>query len=677
MLHPPRNRRDEKPDVARGDFKCPLLKLPLWDQPALINWEPLEPPSPYLPVVQKRAYPSVVSGMLRAALASRSPEREAHASTPALAVAEAPQEMTFEEEAAAQRRLFTEESEARETIVFAEQFESTRLWVEVLHCISVILEVDIPSAEEEARSAYEREENRLRMCYLIEMDTVGRCIKKRLEEAMRRSISQLMPSHKEGRTSIMNEEAGELAGILDWFKKKRPFGMRLPACLGGEQRRMQPRKPVGGHRVTHRGRGSRNLVPKVQTKVCPELESWPDVFPEPSYMEEGRMAWASVKSSRYGQLKGRTSVKDVVEQEGAAREGLLAEEAGKWLPIIALAVDEQHEAMQQAQKRERAEKVAMEEKLEELQKRDAILAKLENEDAVEREMSAIKQLERREAGVEDAAAVEHEIAVVRQLQEREASLENEDAVTHEIAAIKLLKEREASLENEDAVMHEIAAIKQLQEREFRFQAQLNRADNTLAKAEPGALQLHGPAGGDGVGHDSDLESRKELDARDEKSSSWDSDSNGPPLYPMLNIVLSTALERDSYAGLHNPGFAALAEAECLLAACEGRNAGSAAQAFVSASRMPLCPIYLMQGLWWSCNSTGEATGPGAAHVVGEDAPHLHGLVKLEAASRSVFLRDQIAAVWKLYQQAAQEASTISGTKYGEIYYVGVRMPSTA
>ncbi|ESL09330.1 hypothetical protein TRSC58_02949 [Trypanosoma rangeli SC58] len=606
MLQPRNNVNEERPGVARGDFKCPLLNLPSWDQPALINWEPLEPPSPFLPIVQKRAYPSVVSGMLRAAVSPGTPVREASADSPGVAGAETPRDITFEEEEMAQRCLFTEETSARQCIVFSEQFESTRLWVDVLHCISVLLEVDILSAEEEARSAYEREEDRLRMCYIIEMKTVGSRIQKRLEDEMRRKISQLMPLHKEGLTSIMQEEAGELAQLLEWFRTKRPFGMRLPAFLGGEPRRMQPRKPVGGRNVTRRGRGSRTFVPKVQATARSELDSWPDVFPEPSYLEEGRMVWAFIKSLRYGQRKSCTSKKEVEEQEAAAREEILAEEASKWFPMIALAVDEYHEAKRRTQERDQAEIIAIEERLEELQKRSAILEKLEEEDAIRREK---------------------------------------------------------------------AAMKQLQEMEIKLQEQLDEDDNISTKKETGVQQLDGSASGGCVEHDRNVEPRLNIGACVEASSSSESGSNDLPLYPMLNVVLSTALERDSYAGLHNPGFSALAEAGCLLAACEGRSAGSAAQAFVSASRMPFCQMYLMQGLWWPNTSTGATKCPGEVHLSGDNAPYLHELAMLEATSRSVFLQDQIDAAWELYRQAAREASTTSGTKYGEVYYVGVRMPS--
>ncbi|RNF04797.1 hypothetical protein TraAM80_04923 [Trypanosoma rangeli] len=606
MLRSLSNLSEERPDVARGNFKCPMLNLPSWDQPALINWEPLEPPSPFLPVVQRRAYPSVVSGMLRAAVSPRAPEREATADSPGAAEAETPREVTFEEEEMAQRCLFNEETSARQCIVFAEQFESTRLWVEVLHCISVILEVDILSAEEEARSTYEREEDRLRMCYIIEMKTVGNRIQKRQEDEMRRKFTQLIPLHKEGFTSILQEEAGELAQLLDWFRTNRPFGMRLPTFLSGEPRRMQPRKPTGGRNVTYRGRGSRTFVPKVQATARSELDSWPDVFPEPSYLEEGRMVWALVKSLRYGQRKSCTSKNEVEEQEAAAREEILAEEAGKWLPMIALAVDECHEAKRRTQERDKAETIAIGERLEELQKRTALLEKLEEE---------------------------------------------------------------------DAIGWEKAAIKQLQEREAMFRKQLDEEDSFLTKRETGAQQLDGSTGGGCVEHDRDGEPRLNIGACAEVSSSSESGSNDLPLYPMLNVVLSAALERDSYAGLHNPGFSALAEAECLLAVCEGRSAGRAAQAFASASRMPFCRMYLMQGLWWPNTSTGKAKCPGEVRVAGDGAPYLYELAKLEAVSRSVFLQDQIAAALDLYQQAAREASTISGTKYGEVYYVGVRMPS--
>ncbi|EKF33267.1 hypothetical protein MOQ_002871 [Trypanosoma cruzi marinkellei] len=600
------NLREGQTSGAQDEFKCPMLRLPSWDQPALINWEPLEPPSPYLPVVQKRAYPSVVSNLVRAVSMSRNMGKIAVMDPPEAAGAESSQEMSFVEEEAAQLRLFKEETEERETVIFSEQFESTRLWVDFLRGISILLEVDIQSAEEDVRSIYEREESRRRMCYMIEKDTVARLIQKRLDDEMRKKISNLMPSYEEGRRNIVGEEVKELEEILDWFKKKRPFGMRLPMFLGGERRRVHPKKPTGRDKKASDGRRHANRFTNSPPTVPSELDTWPDAFPEVSYLEEGRKAWSYIKMMAYSQEKSISSTEEIEELEKAARIEVFAQEAGKWLSIMALSVNEYYEAKKLAKIRDSEEWIIMEEQLKEMRRREAILARLENEAALDSERIMIEELK---------------------------------------------------------------------ERERRWTQQGDENENRFAKNEAEMQQPHDPASGAGINQLQDVEPCTDAVARDEEKDLWDIDSEGQPLYPMLGVVLHSALERDSYAGLRSPFLSALAEAQCMLAASEGRSAGNAAEILASASCVPFCPVYLVQGLWWSYTSVNKAKCPAAADDVEEKVAQVHRLMSLETEARLALLMDQMTAVWGLYQQAAEEASIISNTSCGDVYYVGVRTPN--
>ncbi|PBJ70611.1 hypothetical protein BCY84_18316 [Trypanosoma cruzi cruzi] len=599
------NLREGQNCGVQEEFKCPMLRLPSWDQPALINWEPLEPPSPYLPVVQKRMYPSVVSGLFGTVSMSRSMEKSELMNQPEAAVAEPSHEMRFVEERAAQLRLFKEETEERETIIFSEQLESTRLWVGFLRGVSILLQVDIQSAEEEVRGIYEREEGRQRMCYMIEKDTVARLIRQRMEDDMRKRLSNLMPSYEEVRKSIVGEEAKELEEILDWFKKKRPFGMRLPMFLGGERGRINPKKPAGRNTKARGGRRQANSFSKHQPNVHSEMDSWPDAFPEVSYLEEGRRAWSYIKMIKYTQEKGISSTEEIEEPETAARVEIFAQEAGEWLSIMARFVNEYYKAKKLAQERDMEELIMMEEQLKEMQRREAILARLENE---------------------------------------------------------------ASIDCEQIMLEELKDL------ESQWMEQGNEEDNNFAENKTEVRQRHDPASSAGICQPQDVGPCTDAVARDEENGLWDIDSEGPPLYPMLGVVFLSALERDSYAGLRTPFLSALAEAQCMLAACEGRSAGIAAEIFASASCVPFCPVYLVQGLWWSYTSGHKAKCPGVANDAEENVAQLHGLVSLETEARLELLMDQMAEAWKLYQKAAEEASIISNTSRGEVYYVGVRMP---
>ncbi|KEG12847.1 hypothetical protein DQ04_01381030 [Trypanosoma grayi] len=737
-----------------GESRHIILKLPPWDSPTTINWEPLEPPSPYRPVIRQNAYPSVAKRLQRFK-PSDGNAAEKIVTPRCLSTGETtPREMTYEEELACKGRLLKEESEARDVLVFSEQREWTQLWVDFLQRNCVLLEVDIQSAEEEARTASERDEERRRMCYTIEMESTLSRIQKRLQDAMQKKTAEIMPMYKDGRNCIMEKEKGELSDLLEWFRKNCPFGMQLPAFLGGQRRRLCPKKPTGryGAARSTRGRGpptsTRNkAVPTNATTT--EVDKWPDVFPEPSYMAEGKQAWQEIKNLRYAERKTCSSTQETENMEVAAREEILAAEAVAWLPIMALGVDDYYEAKRRMQQREKTELAAVEEKLEELEKREAIMERLENEALAKGfEYKVIAKNEAAgmgDIGICEAATVEteHDVnvkeegAVMQELKAckdvAESSMNSEDSeIKNETARISDLKKREdvaEQLEIEDTLMNlESAQIGDLKKRESVEQLEiedteikneavliedLKRRETVaeqleiddaeikneaarladLKKREALAEQLETAlmqredeasariaaavlAGSSAVSAVANNNQRSEAAAThsateaDEASSSWGSDSNGVPHHPMLNVVLGIAVERDPFVGLRNPALAALGEAECVHAACEGDSAGRAACALARARHVPFCPAYLVHGLWRPRSICEDANSSGSCETRDGGVAALKGS---EVVERGRLLAEQIAAVWALYQQAAAEAAAASNTKCGELCYKGVHM----
>lgn len=139
------------------------------------------------------------------------------------------------------------------------------------------------------------------------------------------------------------------------------------------------------------------------------------------------------------------------------------------------------------------------------------------------------------------------------------------------------------------------------------------------------------------------------------------------MFPMLNIVLSIAAERDPYVMLGNSALSALGEAECTIAASAGRKVGEIARVFAQAQYTPLCPVYLLRGLWCTESSTGSS-------LDSEDVEELTvQLLQWEARERNEIIHTQIDTIWELYNKAAKEASCLTNTGCGDVYYVGVRI----
>nr|CCC54094.1 conserved hypothetical protein, fragment [Trypanosoma vivax Y486] len=155
-------------------------------------------------------------------------------------------------------------------------------------------------------------------------------------------------------------------------------------------------------------------------------------------------------------------------------------------------------------------------------------------------------------------------------------------------------------------------------------------------------------------------------------SDTDTDSSQSSIFPTLNIVLGTVLERNPYAILRNPLLAALGEAECTQADAEGRSASGVARAFAVAQNMPLCLLYLKRGLWMT--EKGFADTLSSSNSVVDDAAAVQ-LLQAESARRATIINSQIEKVWALYREAAMDASRLTGTGEGELFYIGLHISS--
>ncbi|KAH8603515.1 hypothetical protein ERJ75_001827300 [Trypanosoma vivax] len=88
--------------------------------------------------------------------------------------------------------------------------------------------------------------------------------------------------------------------------------------------------------------------------------------------------------------------------------------------------------------------------------------------------------------------------------------------------------------------------------------------------------------------------------------------------------------------------------------------------------MPLCLLYLKRGLWMT--EKGFADTLSSSNSVVDDAAAVQ-LLQAESARRATIINSQIEKVWALYREAAMDASRLTGTGEGELFYIGLHISS--
>nr|CCD16911.1 unnamed protein product [Trypanosoma congolense IL3000] len=345
-----------------------------------VKLDRLNPPSPYKPTLPPRRYPLIFQSLPR--LNSTSNGRFGTVTLDLMSFGMkknmTAREASYEFEYMCFLNLVKEEKMHREDIIFEEQRVSTHYWVKYLEEASVYLSTDVRFKEEEMRNVIEREEERRRMCYIIEMTSAVEHIQKRLEISVEKALLQIMPLYLKDRDALMETEEQCVRGILNWFKEKKPFNMLLPAFLKEESKMLRQEKlPTlsdAGHARTVASR-------KRYYAATPMKRASPNSILEDSFMEAGRKAWKEEKERIYRKKRAVWDRSGILESETAARDGVIREERFEWKSLEAIALNSMYDVKLIHRQKEDELRRQEEEKQAEMEKRKTIFAKLEREEA--------------------------------------------------------------------------------------------------------------------------------------------------------------------------------------------------------------------------------------------------------------------------------------------------------